>query len=118
MLLSVNVYRLKKELWKQQQPEGFRARKYVRGPDGEYKRDPTYVGEDAWTEDDDTPLGQLIAHGNLNDEEKAELLELLNGNRAEKGLPPLNSEFKEEGSADSLDASHDPLVAGHFLGLP
>lgn len=107
-----NLRKLKKELWKQQQPEGFRARKYVRGPDGEYKRDPTYVGEDAWTEDDDTPLGQLIAHGNLNDEEKAELLELLNGNRAEKGLPPLNSEFKEEGSADSLDASHDPLVAG------
>jgi hypothetical protein len=52
---------------------------------------------------------QVVAAGNLNDEEKAELLEFLNEDRAEKGLPLYNSEFKVEGSDDdsALDNSND-----------
>jgi hypothetical protein len=104
-------------MWRQETPEGFRAHKYVKGPDGEYKRDPNFVGENAWDEDDseNEPLDKLVEEGNLDDEEKAELLEILNGSRALRGLPPLNSEFKEEKTEnDSLDNSNDP-IAGLFL---
>ena len=109
------ICRLKKELWKQEMPEGFRAQKFVKGPDGEYKRDPNFVGENAWDDSENKPLDELVQEGNLNDEEKAELLEILNENRALRGLPPLNSEFKEEmPENDSLNNSDD-LITGQFL---
>lgn len=109
------VCRLKKGLWREETPEGFRAHKYVKGPDGEYKRDPNFVGENAWDDSENEPLDKLVEEGNLNDEEKAELLGILNENRSARGLPPLNSEFKEERPEnDSLDNSND-LIAGQFL---
>ncbi|KAG0583886.1 hypothetical protein KC19_3G168900 [Ceratodon purpureus] len=117
-----NLQKLKKGMWRQEMPEGFRAIKYVKGPDGEYKRDPNFVGENAWDDDENEnenePLDKLVEEGDLNDEEKAELLEILNVNRAAKGLPPLNSEFKEEkpeNENDSLDNSND-LIAGAATG--
>ena len=86
------------------------------GPDGEYKRDPTYVGENAWATETNESVEQVVAAGNLNDEEKAELLEFLNEGRAEKGLPLYNSEFKVEGSDDdSALANSNDLTAGQFL---
>jgi len=70
-------------------PEGFRAQKFVKGPDGEYKRDPSYVGENAWADDeddDDETLEQIIESGGLTEEEKAELQELIEENNRARGL--------------------------------
>jgi len=108
---------LKKELWKQEMPKGFRAHKYVAGPDGEYKRDPSYVGENAWATETNETVEQVVASGNLNDEEKAELLEFLNEGRAEKGLPLYDSDFKVEGPDNSSLENSNGIAAGQFLGL-
>lgn len=98
-------------------PEGFRAHKFVAGPDGEYKRDPTYVGENAWATESNETVEQVVAAGNLNDEEKAELLQLLNESRTEKGLPLYNSEFKLEGHDNSSLENSNDLTAGKLLVL-
>jgi hypothetical protein len=84
-----NLRKLKKGLWREQMPEGFRAQKFVKGPDGEYKRDPSYVGENAWADDeddDDETLEQIIESGGLTEEEKAELQELIEENNRARGL--------------------------------
>lgn len=111
---------MKQELWKQEMPEGFRAQKFVKGPDGEYKRDPTYVGETAWLIDTSESVQQIVAKeakaGNLNEEERAELLGFLNEGREEKGLPLYNSDFKLEG-IEVTSSSNDVTAAGQLLGF-
>lgn len=87
----------------------------MKGPDGMYKPDPNFVGENAGDDPEDESLEKVIEDGNLDDEEKVELLGFLNENRAERGLPLLNSEFKEERREnDVLDNSSD-YTAGLFL---
>lgn len=111
---------MKQELWKQEMPEGFRAQKFVKGPDGEYKRDPTYVGETAWLTDTSETVQQIVEKeakaGNLNEEERAELLGFLNEGREEKGLPLYNSDFKLEG-IEETSSSNDVTAAGQLPGF-
>ena len=87
---GISGCRLKKGLWREQMPEDFLAQKWVAGPDGEYKRDPTYVGENAWAESDDEgeSVEKIAEEGGLTEEEKAELDEIINMTRAHRGLPP------------------------------
>lgn len=103
-------------MWRDQMPEGFRAQKYVAGPDGEFKRDPSYVGENAWAESDDEEetVEQIVEEAGLTEEEKAELAELIAENRAERGLDPAGtSATAEDKTTDGTKYSEDEATSGN-----
>ncbi|GAU16903.1 hypothetical protein TSUD_368530 [Trifolium subterraneum] len=72
-----NIRRFKKGLWRKTMPKGLKMKKFIERPDGTLVHDTTYVGEDAWEEDQDTSeehVKQIIEDDEqLNSEEKKEL---------------------------------------------
>lgn len=51
-----NIRRYKKGLWRKTTPKGLKLKKFIEEPDGTITRDSSYVGEDAWDDDDvETP---------------------------------------------------------------
>lgn len=50
-------FRYKKGLWRKTTPKGLKLKKLIEEPDGTITRDSSYVGEDAWDDDDvETPI--------------------------------------------------------------
>ncbi|GAA0166024.1 metalloprotease [Lithospermum erythrorhizon] len=52
-----NVRKFKKGMWRKTTPKGLKLKKFIEGPDGTLIHDSSYVGEDAW-EDDNERLQQ------------------------------------------------------------
>ncbi|KAK4746081.1 hypothetical protein SAY87_012393 [Trapa incisa] len=79
----INVRKFKKNVWRKTTPKGLKLKKFIEGPDGTLIHDPSYVGEDAW-DDNDEPLQknfkQIIdSDAKLREEEKKKLrVELTN----------------------------------------
>ncbi|KAJ1404696.1 P-loop containing nucleoside triphosphate hydrolase, partial [Sesbania bispinosa] len=72
-----NIRRFKKGMWKKTMPKGLKMKKLIERPDGTVVHDTTYVGEDAWEDDQEAPekhVKQIIEDDErLNKEEKKEL---------------------------------------------
>ncbi|KAI3950517.1 hypothetical protein MKX01_024942, partial [Papaver californicum] len=67
----------KQGIWRKTMPKGLRMKKFIEGPDMTLIHDNSYVGEDAWDEEQEPPEGEVnqIIHNNtrLTPEEKKEL---------------------------------------------
>ncbi|XP_057453305.1 ATP-dependent zinc metalloprotease FTSH 12, chloroplastic [Lotus japonicus] len=72
-----NIRRFEKGMWKRTMPKGLKMKKLIERPDGTLVHDTTYVGEDAWEDDQETPeehVKQIIKDDErLNRQEKKEL---------------------------------------------
>ncbi|TKY68583.1 ATP-dependent zinc metalloprotease FTSH 12 [Spatholobus suberectus] len=72
-----NIKRFKKGMWKKTMPKGLKMKKLIERPDGTLVHDTSYVGEDAWEDDQEAPeerVKQIIEDDErLNKEEKKEL---------------------------------------------
>jgi len=42
-------------MWRNTTPKGLKMKKFIEGPDGTLIRDTSYVGEDAWEDDQEPP---------------------------------------------------------------
>lgn len=75
------VCRFKKSIWRKTTPKGLKLKKFIEGPDGTLVHDPSYVGEDAWDDNDESSqknLKQIIDNDmKLKEEEKNKLREEL-----------------------------------------
>ncbi|KAL5543723.1 hypothetical protein UlMin_007507 [Ulmus minor] len=88
-----NIKQLKKSVWRKTIPKGLKMKKFIERPDGTIVRDSSYVGEDAW--DDEEVLTQNIVKqtvdndARLNVEEKRKIKEELgiSGETQEGGRP-------------------------------
>lgn len=64
-------------MWRKTTPKGLKMKKFIERPDGTLARDSSYIGEDAWDDDLDTPeenVKQMIENDErLDKEEKKEL---------------------------------------------
>ncbi|XP_047157682.1 ATP-dependent zinc metalloprotease FTSH 12, chloroplastic-like, partial [Vigna umbellata] len=66
--------RFKKGMWKRTMPKGLKMKKLIERPDGTLVHDTSYVGEDAWEDDQEERVKQIIEDDErLNKEEKKEL---------------------------------------------
>ncbi|KAK1387918.1 ATP-dependent zinc metalloprotease FTSH 12, chloroplastic [Heracleum sosnowskyi] len=87
-----NVRRYKKGLWRKTTPKGLKLKKFIEESDGTITHDSSYVGEDAWDEDDvETPINhekQTIKYdGELSAEDSKSLqgdLEISDQNQENK----------------------------------
>ncbi|KAG2396909.1 ATP-dependent zinc metalloprotease FTSH 12 [Vigna angularis] len=69
-----NIRRFKKGMWKRTMPKGLKMKKLIERPDGTLVHDTSYVGEDAWEDDQEERVKQIIEDDErLNKEEKKEL---------------------------------------------
>ncbi|KAK7313902.1 hypothetical protein VNO77_39107 [Canavalia gladiata] len=69
-----NIRRFKKGMWKKTVPKGLKMKKLIERPDGMLVHDTSYVGEDAWEDDQEAHVKQIIEDDEmLNKEEKKEL---------------------------------------------
>ncbi|WJX87517.1 ATP-dependent zinc metalloprotease FTSH 12, chloroplastic, variant 2 [Trifolium repens] len=72
-----NIRRFKKGLWRKTMPKGLKMKKFIERPDGTLVHDTTYVGEDAWEDDQESSeehVKQIVENDErLNSEEKKEL---------------------------------------------
>lgn len=89
-----NIRKYKKGLWRKSMPKGLKMKKFIEGPDGTLIHDTSYVGEDAWEDDDNDATAskdkvkEIIEHDvRLNTQDKKELQE-------ELGLSDVNQESK------------------------
>ncbi|KAK7257004.1 hypothetical protein RIF29_30663 [Crotalaria pallida] len=87
-----NIRRFKKGIWRKTTPKGLKMKKFIEGPDGTLVHDNSYVGEDAWEDDRESPeehVKKIIEDDErLNKEEKREL---------EKGLG-ISGDVQTEGT--------------------
>ncbi|KOM25478.1 hypothetical protein LR48_Vigan106s001200 [Vigna angularis] len=61
-------------MWKRTMPKGLKMKKLIERPDGTLVHDTSYVGEDAWEDDQEERVKQIIEDDErLNKEEKKEL---------------------------------------------
>ncbi|KAJ6718246.1 ATP-DEPENDENT ZINC METALLOPROTEASE FTSH 12 CHLOROPLASTIC [Salix purpurea] len=51
----INIRKFKKGMWRKTTPKGLKMKKFIEGPDGTLIQDTSYVGEDAWEDDQDSP---------------------------------------------------------------
>lgn len=51
---SFRACRFKKNIWRKTTPKGLKLKKFIEGPDGTLIHDPSYVGEDAWDDNDES----------------------------------------------------------------
>ncbi|XP_058072088.1 ATP-dependent zinc metalloprotease FTSH 12, chloroplastic isoform X2 [Magnolia sinica] len=76
-----NIRKLKKSIWRKTMPKGLKIKKFIEGPDGALIHDNSYVGEDAWVEDQDPSQENVTkiidSDTTLNQEQKEELKEEL-----------------------------------------
>ncbi|CAI9263169.1 unnamed protein product [Lactuca saligna] len=88
-----NIRKYKKGLWRKSIPKGLKMKKFIEGPDGTLIHDTSYVGEDAWDDDDDNDataskdkVKEIIDHDvRLNSQDKREL-------QKELGISDVNQE--------------------------
>nr|XP_043629710.1 ATP-dependent zinc metalloprotease FTSH 12, chloroplastic [Erigeron canadensis] len=89
----INVRKYKKGLWRKSMPKGLKMKKFIEGPEGTLINDTSYIGEDAWDEDDDAmpskdKINEIIdSDVRFNTENKKEL-------QKELGLSDINRESK------------------------
>lgn len=50
-----NVRKFEKGMWRKTTPKGLKLKKFIEGPDGTLIHDSSYVGEDAWDDDPESP---------------------------------------------------------------
>ncbi|KAI7758367.1 hypothetical protein M8C21_013728 [Ambrosia artemisiifolia] len=115
-----NVRKYKKGLWRKSMPKGLKMKKFIEGPEGTLIQDTSYVGENAWDDDDDdaasykNKVKEIIDRDvKLNTEDKKELQEelgLSDGNQESKGtwqerLHIWKDILKKEQLAEQLDSS-------------
>ncbi|PWA35819.1 AAA+ ATPase domain-containing protein [Artemisia annua] len=80
-----NIRKYKKGLWRKSMPKGLKMKKFIEGPEGTLIHDTSYVGEDAWDDEDDddatvskNKVKEIIDRdGRLNTENKSKLQEEL-----------------------------------------
>ena len=64
-------------MWRKTMPKGLKIKKFIERPDGTRVHDSTFVGEDAWEDDQessDDHVKQIVGdEERLNSEEKKEL---------------------------------------------
>ncbi|XP_027186891.1 ATP-dependent zinc metalloprotease FTSH 12, chloroplastic isoform X3 [Cicer arietinum] len=72
-----NIRRFKKGMWRKTMPKGLKMKKLIERPDGTLVHDTTYVGEDAWEDDQESSeehVKQIVDdEERLNSEEKNEI---------------------------------------------
>ncbi|XP_073006112.1 ATP-dependent zinc metalloprotease FTSH 12, chloroplastic isoform X1 [Typha latifolia] len=72
-----NVRKFKKSIWRKTMPKGLKMKKFVEGPGGTLVQDTSYVGEDAWEDDQETSentVNKMIENDTrLSIEQKKEL---------------------------------------------
>ncbi|XP_028076064.1 ATP-dependent zinc metalloprotease FTSH 12, chloroplastic [Camellia sinensis] len=54
-----NVRKFKKGMWRKTTPKGLKLKKFIEGPHGTLIHDSSYVGEDAWDDDPESPQDNL-----------------------------------------------------------
>ncbi|CAL5196766.1 unnamed protein product [Lathyrus oleraceus] len=72
-----NIRRLKKGLWRKTTPKGLKMKKFFERPDGTLVHDTTYVGENAWEDDQESfaeHVEQTIEDDERSDSEEKEEL--------------------------------------------
>lgn len=64
-------------MWRKTTPKGLKMKKFIERPDGTLVHDSSYIGEDAWDDEQDTPeenVKQMIENDErLDKEERKEL---------------------------------------------
>ncbi|KAF7824391.1 ATP-dependent zinc metalloprotease FTSH 12, chloroplastic isoform X1 [Senna tora] len=73
----INIRRFKKGMWRKSTPKGLKIKKFIERPDGTLVHDSSYVGEDAWDDDLDTPeenVKQIIENDDRFDKEEKKKL--------------------------------------------
>ncbi|XP_057948063.1 ATP-dependent zinc metalloprotease FTSH 12, chloroplastic [Malania oleifera] len=74
-----NIRKFKKSMWRKTTPKGLKMKKFIEGLDGTLVQDSSYVGEDAWEDDPESPqenVEQIInSNLRLSTEEKRALSE-------------------------------------------
>ncbi|CDP22220.1 unnamed protein product, partial [Coffea canephora] len=110
-----NVRKFKKGLWRKTTPKGLKLKKFIEGPDGTLVHDSSFVGEDAY-DDDDHPwesVKEIIDQDvKLNKEEKKVLeedLTILGENQESRGtwrerLQAWNEILQKDKLAEQLDS--------------
>ncbi|KAK9077658.1 hypothetical protein SSX86_005995 [Deinandra increscens subsp. villosa] len=90
-----NIRKYKKGLWRKSMPKGLKMKKFIEGPEGALIQDTSYVGENAWDDDENddataykNKVKEMIDHdAKLKTLDKKELQE-------ELGLSDVNQEIK------------------------
>ncbi|GJR61680.1 ATP-dependent zinc metalloprotease FTSH 12, chloroplastic [Tanacetum coccineum] len=116
-----NIRKYKKGLWRKSMPKGLKMKKFIEGPEGTLIHDSSYVGEDAWDDEDDDEstvskdkLKEIIDRdGRLNTENKSKLQEVLglsdvnqeSGRTWQERLQIWKDVLKKEELAEQLDSS-------------
>ncbi|KAF5949519.1 hypothetical protein HYC85_011512 [Camellia sinensis] len=54
-----NARKFKKGMWRKTTPKGLKLKKFIEGPHGTLIHDSSYVGEDAWDDDPESPQDNL-----------------------------------------------------------
>ncbi|KAK9699388.1 hypothetical protein RND81_08G170600 [Saponaria officinalis] len=69
-----NIKTFKKVLWRQTMPKGLKMKKFIEGPNGTMIHDSSYVGEDAWEDNEERQLknvkGMISGNPSLSEEDK------------------------------------------------
>lgn len=118
----INIRKFKKGMWRNTTPKGLKMKKFIEGPDGTLIQDTSYVGEDAWEDDQEPPqenMNQIIDKDvRLNAELKKNLKEdlgILGEVQDSKGtwrerLHIWKEVLKKEKFAEQLDSSNAKYV--------
>ncbi|XP_011013846.1 PREDICTED: ATP-dependent zinc metalloprotease FTSH 12, chloroplastic [Populus euphratica] len=118
----INIRKFKKGMWRNTTPKGLKMKKFIEGPDGTLIQDTSYVGEDAWEDDQEPPqenMKQIIDKDvRLNAELKKNLKEylgILGEVQESKGtwrerLHIWKEVLKKEKLAEQLDSSNAKYV--------
>ncbi|XP_020084791.1 ATP-dependent zinc metalloprotease FTSH 12, chloroplastic-like isoform X3 [Ananas comosus] len=92
-----NVRKFKKSIWRKTMPKGLKMKKFIEGPGGMLIQDTSYVGDDAWDEDQGSSqdtVAKVIGTGTrLSPEQEKDLM----GDRRTSGLGGTGVETEESG---------------------
>ncbi|KAJ7563243.1 hypothetical protein O6H91_03G102400 [Diphasiastrum complanatum] len=108
-----NLRKLKKALWRKHMPEGLRVKKFLPGPDGEYHRDESYVGEDAWEDSDneeELDLSKMIKENkDLTAEEKDAYQQLVSDRARSASRRRQSLEPQTNGKGDTSETAKSEI---------
>ncbi|KAI4323236.1 hypothetical protein L6164_022858 [Bauhinia variegata] len=65
-----NIKRFKKGMWRKTIPKGLKMKKFIERPDGTLVHDSSYIGEDAWEDEPEENVKQIIENDERLDKEK------------------------------------------------
>ncbi|WOG97940.1 hypothetical protein DCAR_0417281 [Daucus carota subsp. sativus] len=118
-----NIRRYKKGLWRKTTPKGLKLKKFIEEPDGTITRDSSYVGEDAWEDDDaDTSNnyekqttkydGELSAEGEKSLQRDLEISDQNQENKStwRERLQTWNEVLRKEKLSEQLDSLNAKYV--------